>query len=73
MKTATVDQYHIMGTQSSRGIRLIYRGKTLMHLMGHVSENPKMLGAVLRRAHEMGFTHWRRAGTGLVSKLEAQP
>jgi len=70
MKTATVDSYHLFGTNSGRGVRLMYRGRVLMHLTGHSSENPRMLGACLKRAHADGFTHTRDLASGRVTPID---
>lgn len=70
MKTATIDQYHIFGTSSGHGVRLMYRGKTLQALTGHASESARMLASVISRAQGLGFTHWRRFdGAGGVRSM----
>lgn len=60
MKTAIVDMYHVFGTRSGLGCRVLYRGKCLFSVTGNHSQSADFLKAAIKHAAALGFTHWRR-------------
>ena len=56
MKTAKLEIYHVWGTPNTVGVRLLYRGKTLIDLAGHSAEKETLIAKARTWATNQGFT-----------------
>ena len=56
MKTAKLEIYHVWGTPNTVGVRLLYRGKTLIDLAGHSAEKEALIAKARTWATNQGFT-----------------
>tara|TARA_R110000868_G_scaffold68236_3_gene201806 strand:- start:794 stop:967 length:174 start_codon:yes stop_codon:yes gene_type:complete len=56
MKTAKLEIYHVWGTPNTVGVRLLYRGKTLIDFAGHSAEKEALIAKAITWATNQGFT-----------------
>lgn len=55
-KAAKLEIYHVWGTANTIGVRLLYRGKTLIDLAGHSAEKETLINKARTWATNQGFT-----------------
>jgi hypothetical protein len=53
---AKIEIYHVWGTSNTIGVRLLYRGKTLIDLSGHSAEQEALIAKARTWATNQGFT-----------------
>jgi ATP-dependent protease HslVU (ClpYQ) peptidase subunit len=55
-KTAKLEIYHVWGTSNTIGVRLLYRGKTLVDFAGHNAEKETLIAKAHTWATNQGYT-----------------